>query len=142
MQLLTSMAKNGADLEHSLQLDQQDQFNLHCLCSFDDYALMRADLDAWQAMRATNFVKVFKDKAKVSLLGYALVRDMTTSLSIVQLLNNANIKYYHIGALDYQVSVIIDEQYMELAVRLLHQHYRLSDEKHEVKRGLAPAIVA
>lgn len=142
MQLLMSMSSNGADLEHSLQLDQRDQFNLHCLCSFDDYALMRADLDAWQAMRATNFVKVFKDKAKVSLLGYALVRDMVTSMSIVQLLQDANIKYYHIGALDYQVSVIIDEQYMELAVRLLHQYYKLGDEKHDVKRGVAPAIVA
>ena len=103
---------------------------------------MRADLDAWQAMRATNFVKVFKDKAKVSLLGYALVRDMVTSMSIVQLLQEANIKYYHIGALDYQVSVIIDEQYMELAVRLLHQYYKLGDEKHDAKRGVVPAIVA
>ncbi len=140
--LFALLSKSGLDLDHTIRQVHNSTFQLDCLCSFDDYDLLRTSLDTWLAENTQRSLRILRDKAKVSLLGYALARDMSITTTIMRVLGKANIHYYHIGALDYQVSVLIDEQCLELAVRLLHQHYKLCEAKSEANQAVAPAIVA
>ena len=139
--LLACLSLSGLDLEHTLRQLPNARFQLDCLCSYDDYNLIRCAVEKWQEACPQRALRILRDKAKVSLLGYALARDIGVTQVVMEVLGKANIHCYHIGALDYQVSILIDAQYLELAVRLLHNHYQLAEAKTEATR-VAPAVVA
>jgi len=124
--LLCELSKTGLDLEHSIKQVSKECYQLDCLCSLDDYELARPYLDKWSSLDPERSVRVSRDKAKVSLLGFGLARDMDITLSLISLLANAKMDYYYISALDHQLTVLVDVQCLELVVRLLHQHHGLS----------------
>tara|TARA_B100002019_G_C21268359_1_gene600713 strand:+ start:203 stop:1459 length:1257 start_codon:yes stop_codon:yes gene_type:complete len=138
--LLACLTLSGLDLEHTLRQLPNAKFQLDCMCSDDDFNLIRAAVEQWQEACSQRSVRSLRGKAKVSLLGYALARDIGVTQVVMDVLGKANIHCYHIGALDYQVSILIDAQYLELAVRLLHEHYRLAETKTDA--GRVPAVVA
>ena len=126
--LLACLTLSGLDLEHTLRQLPNAKFQLDCMCSDDDFNLIRAAVEQWQEACSQRSVRSLRGKAKVSLLGYALARDIGVTQVVMDVLGKANIHCYHIGALDYQVSILIDAQYLELAVRLLHEH-RLAETR-------------
>ena len=69
-----------------------------------------------------------KDIVKISVVGIGMVSHAGVAQTMFQTLADKNINIHAITTSEIKISVIIDKEYLELAVRALHSAYGLDQE--------------
>ena len=125
--LYDMIGTHGCDIEHSLR-QSHDDYYLDCLLSGDDYDMLSKQFERWLALRSHVQMRVTKNLARVSVIGFSMVKDIAMTKEVIHCCRGANIQVRHLFAADSHVSVVIDQAYVELAVRSLHKHFNLDQE--------------
>ncbi len=76
-----------------------------------------------QSNRNINFRKLIfkKDVSKISVIGVGMITTPGVTFRMFQTLANKKINIQVISTSEIKISVLIDEKYLELAVRALHK---------------------
>ena len=94
----------------------------------DDYAqifeLLKASVLELQAKKIGGNDKV----AKVSLVGLGMRSHVRVAAKVFKILANENIDLIMISTSEIKVSILVDEKYVELATRALHEGFELDKE--------------
>ncbi|HAV93879.1 MAG TPA: aspartate kinase [Proteobacteria bacterium] len=125
--LYNMIGTHGCDIEHSLR-QSHDDYYLDCLLSGDDYDMLSKQFERWLALRSHVQMRVTKNLARVSVIGFSMVKDIAMTKEVILCCRGANIQVRHLFAADSHVSVVIDQAYVELAVRSLHKHFSLGQK--------------
>lgn len=72
-----------------------------------------------------------QDIAKVSLVGLGMRNHAGVATTMFEALSKENINISMISTSEIKISCVIEEKYIELAVRALHEAFGLGDEKQE-----------
>lgn len=116
---------SGCDIEHSLR-QSQDGYQFDCLLSQDDYDVLSSRFETWLADRDYIHMRMVKKLARISIVGFSLVKDMFITKEVMQCCQSLNISVRHFFAADNHLSLVVDQEYMELVLRSLHKHFHLS----------------
>jgi len=65
--------------------------------------------------------------AKVSVVGIGMISNHGVASTMFQTLADKGINIYVISTSEIKISVLVDEEYVELAVRALHAAYGLEE---------------
>ena len=99
-----------------------------------DYRLLAPQFDSWLATRSHIHAKVAKKLARVSVIGFSMVKDIFITKEIIDCCRSLNVAVRHLFASDNQVSLVVDQETMELTLRTLHKHFQLA--KKTVPSGM------
>lgn len=130
----------GCDIEHTLR-QSHDDYHLDCVMSSDDYQLLKSQFERWLACRTHVQCRTTQNLARVSVIGFSMVKDIAMTREVVNCCRRANIQVRYLFATDNAISIIIDQAYVELGVRSLHQHFSL-DKQQAVTTAHAELIPA
>ncbi len=72
-----------------------------------------------------------EDIAKVSIIGVGMRTHAGVAKKMFEVLAGENINIMMISTSEIKISVVIEEKYTELAVRVLHEAFHLDEEPHE-----------
>ena len=131
--LYTLIGNDGCDIEHTVH-QIQDDYQFDCLMNHDDYRLLAPQFDSWLATRSHIHAKVAKKLARVSVIGFSMVKDIFITKEIIDCCRSLNVAVRHLFASDNQVSLVVDQETMELTLRTLHKHFQLA--KKTVPSGM------
>ena len=86
--------------------------------------MLSKQFERWLALRSHVQMRVTKNLARVSVIGFSMVKDIAMTKEVILCCRGANIQVRHLFAADSHVFVVIDQAYVEL-VRSLHKHFFL-----------------
>jgi aspartate kinase len=78
------------------------------------------------------------DISKVSLVGVGMRSHANVAARMFKALSDENINIRMISTTEIKISIVLEEKYMELAVRALHSAFDLDKEPEEVDSELTP----
>ena len=93
----------------------------------EDYALARALLDAVNADLDARDVEGDNRIVKVSVVGVGMRSHAGVATRMFDALAAENINIRMISTSEIKISVVVDERYLELAVRTIHAAFDLSE---------------
>jgi aspartate kinase len=132
--IITSIAKANIDVDMIIQnIGQQKGSNTDFTftVSRDEYAKAFSILEkVAEKLKAKH---VFGDQkiAKVSLIGVGMRSHSGVASKMFEILASENINIQLIATSEIKISVVIEEKYLELAVRALHSGFGLDKEARE-----------
>lgn len=94
----------------------------------NDFAKAQGVLNEVAQELGAREVSATDDIAKVSLVGVGMRSHAGVASKMFELLANENINIQIISTSEIKISVVIEEKYLELAVRALHTGFELDDE--------------
>ena len=99
-------------------------------CPTDEVAKARAALDAAKAAGRIEFqdIESNEEVAKVSIVGIGMRSHVGVAATMFRALSEEGINIQMITTSEIKTSVVIDEKYMELAVRALHKAFDLDQD--------------
>ena len=103
----------------------------------DDYRRARALLEETSELGAA-CVQGNGEIAKVSIVGVGMWNHPGVARTMFKVLGEEGINMQLISTSEIKISVVIDEKYLELAVRSLHSAFGLDQEPHEQPLGNNP----
>ena len=92
-------------------------------------------LDAGAAELGASAVTLDKKIAKVSLVGVGMRSHAGIASKMFKALADENINIQVITTSEIKISVVIEERYLELAVRTLHSAFELGDPNYKAEVG-------
>ncbi|EAT11518.1 aspartate kinase [Bermanella marisrubri] len=95
----------------------------------NDFAKAQGVLNEVAQELGAREVAATDDIAKVSLVGVGMRSHAGVASKMFEILANENINIQIISTSEIKISVVIEEKYLELAVRALHTGFDLDDEK-------------
>lgn len=141
--LLRLMDKSGLEIEHTIKQSMRPQasspghYYLDCLLAAEDYSCFKEALDAWLLDKEPEDYRVIRNLAKVSLLGYGMTRNMEVTSKMMEIGEQLNITYYLLQGADQQISIVVEQQYLELVVRKLHEGFQLDRSHYKSSKSVA-----
>ncbi len=128
IQILCSLIEaSGCDIEHSIR-QVGDCYVFECLLSQDDYRTLAAGFEDYCATRECVQVRMTKQLARLSIVGFSLAKDMSITNQVMLCCDALKIPVRHLFAADNQLSLVVDQAYMELVLRSLHKRFQLHDK--------------
>ena len=125
--LYAMIESSGCDVEHNVR-QSGESYIFECLLSQDDYRSLAAGFENWHVSRDSVQMRITKQLSRLSIVGFSLVKDIMITHEVMQCCDQLNIPLRHLFAADNQLSVVVDQAYMELALRALHQHFQLHEK--------------
>jgi aspartate kinase len=104
----------------------------------DDYRRARALLEETASELGAACVQGNGEIAKVSIVGVGMWNHPGVARTMFKVLGEEGINMQLISTSEIKISVVIDEKYLELAVRALHAAFGLDNEPHEQPLGNNP----
>lgn len=104
----------------------------------DDYRRARALLEETASELGAACVQGNGEIAKVSIVGVGMWNHPGVARTMFKVLGEEGINMQLISTSEIKISVVIDEKYLELAVRSLHSAFGLDQEPHEQPLGNNP----
>ena len=104
----------------------------------DDYRRARALLEETATLLGAACVQGNGEIAKVSIVGVGMWNHPGVARTMFKVLGEEGINMQLISTSEIKISVVIDEKYLELAVRSLHSAFGLDNEPHEQPLGNNP----
>ncbi|MEW7866211.1 aspartate kinase [Aeromonas diversa] len=101
----------------------------------DDYRRARALLEATATELGASCVQGNEAIAKVSIVGVGMWNHPGVARTMFRVLGENGINMQLISTSEIKISVVVDEKYLELAVRALHDAFELDHEPHEQPMG-------
>ncbi|ALP42590.1 aspartate kinase [Aeromonas schubertii] len=103
--------------------------------SRDDYRRARALLEATATELGASCVQGNEAIAKVSIVGVGMWNHPGVARTMFRVLGENGINMQLISTSEIKISVVVDEKYLELAVRALHDAFELDHEPQEQPMG-------
>lgn len=128
MPLCELLSKDGCDTEHRLN-QVSSGFQFDCIMGQDDHQLLASYFDAWSRARDGHTISVTKNLTRVSIIGFSLVKDVTITQSVLSCFQELGIAIRYLLASDNHFSVVIDQDFMEIALRTMHKHFALDSRQ-------------
>lgn len=128
--LFTLMAKAGVNVDMIVQADARGEgrANMVFTCTSADAAKAREALEANRGEVAFERMDVAGDVAKVSVIGVGMKSHTGVAETMFGALSAKSINIDVISTSEIKISVLIDADYTELAVRALHTAFDLDAE--------------
>ncbi|MHA6999865.1 aspartate kinase [Aeromonas schubertii] len=101
----------------------------------DDYRRARALLEATATELGASCVQGNEAIAKVSIVGVGMWNHPGVARTMFRVLGENGINMQLISTSEIKISVVVDEKYLELAVRALHDAFELDHEPQEQPMG-------
>ncbi|MBZ6072526.1 aspartate kinase [Aeromonas schubertii] len=101
----------------------------------DDYRRARALLEATATELGASCVQGNEAIAKVSIVGVGMWNHPGVARTMFRVLGENGINMQLISTSEIKISVVVDEKYLELAVRALHDAFELDHEPEEQPMG-------
>lgn len=118
---LDHLSHSGLELMHTINVSATHR-QLCLTMSENEYDTFKQLTDAWhESSSETISEKLVKHKAKVSLVGHLLSRDLHVTCELMRLCQKELIHVWHLHASDASISVLVDSQRVELLMRALHK---------------------
>jgi aspartate kinase len=99
----------------------------------DDYAQAKAILDKVGASLKATSVQGNNEIAKVSVVGVGMWNHPGVATTMFETLGKEGINIHQIATSEIKISVLVDDKYLELAVRALHKAFDLATDPTEEK---------
>lgn len=129
--VLSVVSDNGIDIDMIVQnLAEKDETHMTFTVHRDDYERSMALLTSCTEIGASE-VTGSADIAKVSLVGVGMRSHAGIASQMFQTLGEEGINIHLITTSEIKISVVIDEKYLELAVRSLHSAFHLEKAPNE-----------
>ncbi len=125
--ILSVVSDNGIDIDMIVQnLAEKDETHMTFTIHRDDFSKAMELLKSSNEIGASD-VKGKTDIAKVSLVGVGMRSHAGIASKMFEVLGYEGINIQLITTSEIKISVIIDEKYLELAVRSLHSAFKLDE---------------
>lgn len=122
LSFIAKLNQSGLELEHSIKPCSAQQFELSMTMADTDYQLFTEIMNDWREVHGVMISeKIIKNKARVSLVGQLLSRDLQITSKLLSVCQRDSIHIWHLIADDTKVSVLVDHARVELLLRSLHR---------------------
>lgn len=129
--ILSIVSDNGIDIDMIVQnLAENQQTHMTFTVHRDDFDKSMALLKESNEIGASDVIGK-KDIAKVSLVGVGMRSHAGIASKMFETLGQEGVNIQLITTSEIKISVVIDEKYLELAVRSLHSAFELEKEPNE-----------
>ena len=136
---LDHLSHSGLELMHTINVSATHR-QLCLTMSENEYDMFKQLTDAWhESSSETISEKLVKHKAKVSLVGHLLSRDLHVTCELMRLCQKELIHVWHLQASDASISVLVDSQRVELLMRALHKTF-ISDMRVLTTKDEVPMV--
>ena len=122
LSLLNELNNTGLELFHEIRIKQDLGLQLIFSMSESDYQLFKQVTSQWFEQYGVVLTeKCVKKKAKVSLVGYLLSRDLNITGQLLSICKEASIQIWQLSATDTKISLLVDQAKVEWLIRALHE---------------------
>ena len=126
--IFTALSDGGVNVDMIVQnISEEGRTDMTWSCPVDQIKRAEAAIDAAKKSGELNFDDLIADTdvAKVSVVGIGMRSHVGVASKMFRCLSEEGINIQMISTSEIKTSVVIDEKYMELAVRALHKAFDL-----------------
>lgn len=143
--LLGPVGENNIEVDMILQNVSGDSSSDYTLTDFTftvhkrDYETAKTLLEKAAPGVGAREVTGTPDVCKVSLVGVGMRSHANVAARMFKALADENINIRMISTTEIKISIVVENKYLELAVRALHDEFELDEEPKKVESELTPA---
>ena len=140
--LLGALNQSGLEIMHEIKTSSSKQTNLILTMNESDHQLFKQVSANWFEQNGMNVaVTMLQNKARVSLIGHLLSRDLMVTSQVLAICQRANIKLWHLSASDHRISLTVDTAQVEWLVRACHDCFIISKSNTGSDEKISMTIV-